>query len=83
MAKNRDFESGFYLMDTPIIEFLFQIEESGRMSGMLSPAQKSAVGDRRYSVMQSDGNSFCGDVVLDGFNMTYRDEGSILEQKYE
>ena len=33
--------------------------------------------------MQSDGNSFCGDVVLDGFNMSYRDEDSILEQKYE
>ena len=33
-----------------------------------------------YSVMQSDGNSFCGDVVLD---MLYRDEDSILDQKYE
>ena len=37
----------------------------------------------QYSVMQSDGSSFCGDVVLDGFNMSYRDEDSILEQKYE
>ena len=36
-----------------------------------------------YSVMQSDGNSFCGDVVWDGFNMSYRDEDSILEQQYE
>ena len=36
-----------------------------------------------YSVMQSDGNSFCGDVVWDGFNMSYRDEDSILEQHYE
>ena len=34
-------------------------------------------------VMQSDGNNFCGDVVSDGFNMSYRDEDSILEQKYE
>ena len=33
--------------------------------------------------MQSDGNSFCGDVVLDSFNMSFRDEDSILEQKYE
>ena len=35
------------------------------------------------SVMQSDGNSFCRDVVLGGFNMAYRDEDSILEQKCE
>ena len=33
--------------------------------------------------MQSDGNSFCGDDVLDGFNMSYREEDSILKQKYE
>ena len=33
--------------------------------------------------MQSDGNSLCGDVVLDGLNMSYRDEDIILEQKYE
>ena len=33
--------------------------------------------------MQSDGNNFRGDVVSDGFNMSYRDEDSILEQKYE
>ena len=32
--------------------------------------------------MQSDGNSFCEDVVLDVFKMPYRDEDSILEQKY-
>ena len=28
-------------------------------------------------VMQSDGNSFCEDVVLDSFNMVYSDEDSI------
>ena len=33
-----------------------------------------------YSVMQSDGNSFCGDVVLDSFNMLNMDEDSILDQ---
>ena len=27
--------------------------------------------------------TFCGDVVLDNFNMSYRDEDSILDQKYE
>ena len=32
--------------------------------------------------MQSDGKSFCGNVVLDSFNMSYRDEDSILDQKY-
>ena len=32
--------------------------------------------------MQSDGNSFCKDVVLDSVNMTYRDEDSILDQIY-
>ena len=36
-----------------------------------------------YSVMQSDGNRFCGDVVLDSFNMAYKDTDSILDQKYE
>ena len=35
---------------------------------------------RIYSVVQSDGNSFCGDVVLDSFNMAYRDKNSILDQ---
>ena len=33
--------------------------------------------------MQSDGNIFCGDVVLDGFNSAYMDEDSILDQKHE
>ena len=33
--------------------------------------------------MQSDGDSFRGDVVLGSFNMSYRDEDSILDQKYE
>ena len=33
-----------------------------------------------YSVMQSDGNSFCRDVVLDSFNMANMDEDSILDQ---
>ena len=32
-----------------------------------------------YSVMQSDGNSFDGDVVSDSFNKTLRDEDNILE----
>ena len=33
--------------------------------------------------MQSDGNSFIGDVVMYSFYMSYRDEDSILDQKYE
>ena len=35
-----------------------------------------------YSVMQSDRNRFCGDVVSDSFNMAYRDGESILDQIY-
>ena len=38
----------------------------------------------QYSVMQSDGNSYCGYVVLDSFNMVYTTVMKcILEQKYE
>ena len=33
--------------------------------------------------MQSYGNSFIGDVLFDSFYMSYRDEDSILDQKYE
>ena len=34
-------------------------------------------------MIESDGNSFCGDVVLGSFHMSYRDQDNILEQKYE
>ena len=33
--------------------------------------------------MQLDGNTFCGDVVLDSFKMAYGHEDSVLDQKYE
>ena len=33
--------------------------------------------------MQSDGNSFCGDVVSNSFNKASRDEDNILDQVYE
>ena len=33
--------------------------------------------------MQSDGNSFGGDVVPGSFNKTYRNEDNILDQIYE
>ena len=33
--------------------------------------------------MHSDGNSFCGDVVLDSFKMIYSDKDSNYDQKYE
>ena len=32
---------------------------------------------------RSEGNSFCGDVVFDSFNKTYRDTVNILDQIYE
>ena len=38
---------------------------------------------QQYSVMQLDGNSFCGDVVLGSFNMEYGEEDRIWGQKYE
>ena len=34
-------------------------------------------------VMQSDGNSYIGDVVLNNFNMPYSDEDSNLDPKFE
>ena len=37
----------------------------------------------KCSVMQSDGNSFSGGVVVESPNMSYMDENSILYQKYE
>ena len=33
--------------------------------------------------MQSEGNSFDGDVVSNSFNIAYRDKPSIFYQKYE
>ena len=37
----------------------------------------------RYSVMQSDANSLCGDVVSDSFNKICRNEDNILKQIYK
>ena len=37
----------------------------------------------RYSVVQSDGNSFCGDVVSDSIDKTSRDEDNILDKTYD
>ena len=36
-----------------------------------------------YTVMQSDRNTFNGDVVLDSFNKVSREEDNILDQKYK
>ena len=33
--------------------------------------------------MQSDGKSFCGDVVLNSFNKASRDKDNILDQVYK
>ena len=38
--------------------------------------------DIQYSVMKSDGNSFCGDVVSHSFNKTSRNEDKILDHIY-
>ena len=37
--------------------------------------------DLTYSVMQSDVNSFCSDVVLNSFKKASRDEDNILDQE--
>ena len=49
----------------------------------LTFAPRAPLKDFAYSVMQSDGSSFCEDVVLDNFNMEYSDEDSISDKKYE
>ena len=36
-----------------------------------------------YRVMQSAGNSFCENVVLDSFNFVYSDGNSVKPKKYE
>ena len=36
-----------------------------------------------YSVMQSDGSSFCGKVASDSSNKTYQNKDNILEQIYK
>ena len=42
-----------------------------------STNEPSYLKPKKYSVMQSDGNRFYGDVVLDSFNMVYSVEGRI------
>ena len=34
-------------------------------------------------MIESEGNRFCGDVVLNSFNKVCRDEDNILDQVYE
>ena len=36
-----------------------------------------------YSLMQSDGNGICGDIVLDSFSKVSRDEDNILDQMFK
>ena len=50
---------------------MFDARDHGGDSG-LSSGRKYP-----YSVMQSDGNSLCGGVVLESFNGVYGDEDSI------
>ena len=38
--------------------------------------------NKDYSMLHSNGNSVCGYVVLDGVNMTYRDEDNGFYQIY-
>ena len=36
-----------------------------------------------YNAIHSNGNCFWEDVILDSCNKVYKDEGSILDQKYK
>ena len=47
---------------------------------VLGPSLRRLKSFYLYGVMQRDGNSFCGDVVLDGVNVAYRDEDKILDK---
>ena len=53
------------------------------MSTKFTINKRTEVLDQEYSVIQSDRNSFCGDVVLGSFNMAFGDDNSILDQIYE
>ena len=46
-------------------------------------AQLAEFMNSNYSVMQSDGKGFGGDVVSDSFNKTSRDEDNILYNIYK
>ena len=48
----------------------------------ISPGQSLKI-SLKYSVMQSDGNSFCGDVVLNSGNIANSDKDSLLYEIYE
>ena len=50
---------------------------------MVQPVRTVDTLSRKYSVMQSDKNSFFGDVVVNSFYMAYIDDYSILDKKYE
>ena len=54
---------------------------NGNMHSKPTHNNKSEIRILRYSVMQSDGNSFCLDIVLDSFNKIYRDEDSAFKTK--
>ena len=49
---------------------------------IISNPQQSILPFLYHSVMQSDGNRFCRDVVLDSFVKASRDEDSILYKRY-
>ena len=66
-----------------IVVFFYSWKKSGRTFRWWSEFWPNRRRKSRYSVAQSLMNSLSGDVVLDGFNMVYRDEDNILDQTYE
>ena len=67
-----------YLIDMKIVIFMFERPISNNKEN-INVAPSPPLICMIYSVKQLDGNSFWGDVVLDSFNMAYRDENSILD----
>ena len=51
-----------------------------KLSHVLSYSMYNGLNQPFYIVSQSDGNSFCGDVVLGSFDMEYREEERIWGQ---
>ena len=45
-------------------------------------SDNNIIGQIKYSLIQSDGNNSCGDVVFEILNKTFRDQEIFLDQKY-
>ena len=62
---------------------MLPVNYTGHFTNQNNPRYTSSIIYYYYSVIQSDGNSFCGNVGPAGFNKTSRDEDNILDQKFK